>query len=152
MKQQPMKSSLVPCEAHGVRFLRPDIWEFDEVMDDADVIFTVASESTCFWTLRLLPHGESPTDVVDSCVSVFEEEYGDIEVSSVAAHLAEMQAVARQIDFSCLELLNTVRLYSVRTTEFTLLVWWQGTDHELAEFREVLDLMTESVRILSLEE
>ena len=64
--------------------------------------------------------------------------------------LAEMPAFCREVEFSCFELLNSVALSSVRSSKMTLLVWWQGTDHELESTRPILDGITQSVRILDL--
>ena len=66
--------------------------------------------------------------------------------------LAEMPAYARDVEFSCYELMNTSSMQSVRTSDFTLLVLWQGADHELEEYRPVLDAMTDSVRADSLQD
>lgn len=97
-----------------------------------------------------MPECPPPPQIVDSCISAFKEEYEDIEVSELNATLAGMPAFSRELEFVCLELTNTVGLASVRTTDFSLLVWWQGTDHELEEFRPIFDHITRSVLIDSL--
>lgn len=137
---------------HGVRFAYPDIWEIEELNDDGDIVITVSSENTCFWTLRLLPGCPSPTQVVDSCVQGFQEEYPEAEVEACEAQLAEMPAAARDLEFFCMELLNSAVLRCVRTSDFSVLVWWQGTSHELQETRPILDMMTASVRISAFDE
>ncbi|MEZ6062771.1 MAG: hypothetical protein R3C19_20700 [Planctomycetaceae bacterium] len=134
---------------HGVQFDYPDVWTLDEQCD-GDVMITVSTEGTCFWALRILPACPSPPDVVNSCVEGFRQEYGDVEVTESDCRLAEMPAFSRELSFECLELLNSAGLHSVRTSEFTLLVWWQGTDHELQPIRRVFDGMTASVRALAL--
>jgi hypothetical protein len=141
---------LVPYEGHGVVFEYPDIWELDEERDGNDVLLTVSSESTCFWALRILFQAPPPPQVVESCVEAFREEYDDVEVEDIDYRLAEMPAYCRRLDFSCFELLNAVFLASVRTTDFTVLVWWQGTDHELQQSEQILERVTSSLRIQSL--
>lgn len=141
---------LVEYHNHGVQFLYPDIWEITEEIDGEDVIVMVSMSETCFWTLRLLPACPPPPQVVESCASAFREEYEDVEVESVKSQLAEMPAVAQDLSFFCMELLNSVGLRSVRTSDFTILVWWQGVEHELVETRSILDHMTQSVRADSL--
>ncbi|MDG1895009.1 MAG: hypothetical protein P8J37_08875 [Fuerstiella sp.] len=141
---------IVPYNNHGVVFLYPDIWQVEEETDGQDVIITVSSTGTCFWTLRILPASPAPPQTVESCVTAFQEEYEDAEVEQVDTVLAEMPAYSRDVSFFCMELLNTAALRSVRTSDFTLLVWWQATSHELDELRSVLDQMTESVRATAL--
>lgn len=141
---------LASYSKHGVQFSYPDIWEIDERMEGTDVIVTVSSVGTCFWTLRILHGCPPPPQAVDSCVEAFQEEYEDMEVTTTECKVAEMPAYSRNLQFICLELTNTVGLCSVRTTDFTLLIWWQGTDHELEEAQPMIDHMTRSVRAVSL--
>ncbi len=146
-----LSGCLNPYEAHGVRFLYPDIWELSEEQDaGGDVTITVLSDGAWFCTLRILADRPAPPDVVSSCIAAFREEYDDLDEYPSAIRLAEMPAVSRELEFSCLELINSASLCSVRGSEFTLLCWWQGTDHELQEVRPILEQMTSSVRILSL--
>lgn len=141
---------LVPYSNHGVQFSYPDIWEIEEETDGTDIVITVSTVGTCFWTLRLLPGCPPPPQAVQSCVEAFREEYDDLEVNEPDCAVAEMPAYSRDLEFVYMELTNTVGLRSVRTTEFTLLIWWQGTDHELAECREMLDHMSNSIRAVTL--
>ena len=145
-----LSDCIVPYNKHGVVFLYPDIWQIEEETDGEDVIITVSSTGTCFWTLRIIQTSPAPPQAVESCVTAFQEEYEDAEVEQVNAALAEMPAYSRDVSFFCMELLNTAALRSVRTSDFTLLVWWQATSAELDELRPVLDQMTESVRATAL--
>jgi hypothetical protein len=146
----PIEASLVLFQKHGVRFLYPDIWELEESETDDSIVITVSSDGTCFWSMHILHHCPPPPQVVESCVAAFTEEYDDADQTPAERQLAEMRAFARDVEFSCFELMNTAALQCVRTTEFTLLVLWQGTDHELVEFRDLLESMTDSVRAESL--
>ena len=119
-------------------------------MDGRDIVVSVSSERTCFWTVRIFVDAPPPPGVVQSCLAAFGEEYDDCEVTSVHSRLVEMPAFGRDVQFSCLDFLNTVALRSVRTTCFTLLVWWQGTDDEVAEYQNLLEQMTQSLRVMDL--
>ena len=146
----PVEASLVPFRKHGIRFHYPDIWELEELGNDGDIVITVSSDGTCFWSMHILRNCPPPPQVVESCVAAFTDEYDDAEASVSKKQLAEMPAYARHVEFSCFELMNTASLQSVRMTEFTLLVLWQGTDHELVDYRDLLESMTASVRADSL--
>ncbi|MEJ7590568.1 MAG: hypothetical protein WKF77_03410 [Planctomycetaceae bacterium] len=143
-------SCLVPYEGHGITFEYPGYWEISEEVDDTDVLITVLTDNSCFWALRILHGCPRPDEVVNSCIEAFKEEYDEAEVTESGGVLAEMPAFCREVEFSCFELLNSVALSSVRSSKMTLLVWWQGTDHELESTRPILDRMTQSVRILDL--
>ncbi len=144
------QNCLVEYAKHGVQFSYPDIWEIDEQLDGTDIVITVSSVGTCFWTLRILHGSPPPPQAVESCVEAFKDEYEDVEVTEPDCAVAEMPAYSRDLEFVCMELTNTAALRSVRTTDFTLLVWWQGTDHELEECRVMLDHMTDSIRAVTL--
>ena len=145
-----LQACFVTYQNHGIQFLYPDIWEIEEQQDGDDVIVTVTNSETCFWTVRILAAGPPPPQVVESCVSAFEEEYEDAEVEKSNDSLAQMPAYGRDVDFFCMELMNSVALRSVRLTDFTLLLWWQSTHHELSEVRPVFDQMTQSLQAISL--
>lgn len=133
---------------HGVLFAYPDIWELQEEVDgNGDIVLTVSTEGTCFWALRILTERPAASDVISSCVAAFREEYEDMDEYPLSGYLAEMPASGRMLEFSCLELINSVCLYSITAANFSLLVWWQGTDHELDDIRPVFEQMTNSVRV-----
>jgi hypothetical protein len=155
LKVQPMTPDVSDCivsyEGNSVSFQYPEVWELDEQIDEDDgsVLIMITVDDTCFWALKVMPECPSPTDVVESCVTGYREEYEEVEASQVNPTLAEMPATGRDVEFTCFELINTALLLSVRCEEFTLLNWWQGTDHELESLRPILDQMTSSVRIIS---
>lgn len=133
---------------HGVLFEYPDIWELvEQPEEDGDILITVSTEGTCFWSLRILRSSPSPVEVVNSCVAAFREEYEDLDEYPGNDLLAGMSGSGRDLEFSCFELINSASLRSVQGPQFTVLVWWQGTDHELDEVRSVLEKMTQSVQI-----
>ena len=132
---------------HGLSFPYPDIWEAHEEAEGNDITISLAPCATSFWTLRIMHECPPPPQVVESCVAAFKEEYDEAEVSESKVIISGMPAFCRDLEFACLELMNSVGLASVRTSEFTILVWWQGTDLELEEFRPIFDHMTRSIQI-----
>lgn len=141
---------LAHYEGHGVQFDYPGFWELIEEADGDDALLTVSADGTAFWALRILRDCPRPEEIVVSCVAAFQEEYDDAEVQEGRGTLALMPAVCRELQFSCFELLNSVSLSCVRSAEMSLLVWWQGTDHELEDVRAVFEQISQSVRILTL--
>ena len=134
-------------QGHGLKFEYPDIWDVSHEADDGDTIVTVTLSDTCFWLIRILPACPPPPQVVQSCIDAYDEEYEEVESEKVDCSLAGLPAYARNLSFFCLELMNNVGLRSVRTMDFTLLLLWQGTHHEMAEFHEGIDRMTQSIRV-----
>lgn len=138
---------LIQYSKHGLSFSYPDIWELHEESEGTDITISLAPCATSFWTLRIMHECPPPPQVVESCVAAFKEEYDEAEESESKVIVSGMPAYSREIEFVCLELTNSVGLASVRTSDFTILVWWQGTDQELKEFRPIFDHMTRSIQI-----
>ncbi|MEY4186186.1 MAG: hypothetical protein RIT02_1220 [Planctomycetota bacterium] len=130
---------------HGVRFLFPGYWEVREERDGDDVILTAAADDSCFWLLRVIADRPSPEQVLQDCLQALQEEYEDLEQQQEPLLVAGRRALGCEVTFSCLELLNAAGFCSVRSGAATLLIWWQCTDHELADVRPVFQKMTQSV-------
>jgi hypothetical protein len=136
---------LTEYSGHGVRFLYPGYWEVREEQDGEDVILTAAADDSCFWLLRVIPDRPSPEQVLQDCLGALQEEYEDLEQQQEPILIAGRRALSCEVTFSCLELLNAAGFCSVRSGAATLLIWWQCTDHELADVRPVFQRMTQSV-------
>jgi len=139
---------LTVYEGHGVQFAWPGYWELSEETDGDDVMITVSADSSCFWTLRILAGHYGVEEVLNSCVDALREDYDDTEVSVCAGTLAQRPAAGREVSFSCFELLNSAAFTCVHASGRILLVWWQGTDHELEGIRPLFEQITQSVRTL----
>ncbi len=136
---------LTEYSGHGVRFLYPGYWEVREEQDGEDVILTAAADDSCFWLLRVIADRPSPEQVLQDCLAALQEEYEDLEQQQEPILIAGRRALSCEVTFSCLELLNAAGFCSVRSGAATLLIWWQCTDHELADVRPVFQRMTQSV-------
>lgn len=136
---------LTEYSGHGVRFLYPGYWEVREEQDGEDVILTAAADDSCFWLLRVIADRPSPEQVLQDCLAALQEEYEDLEQQQEPILIAGRRALGCEVTFSCLELLNAAGFCSVRSGAATLLIWWQCTDHELADVRPVFQRMTQSV-------
>ncbi len=141
---------LAEYSGHGVSFVYPGYWELSEESDGQDVILSVAVDETCFWLLRIIPSCPPAQQVLDSCLQAFREEYEDLESEPAELQISGMDATSARLRFSCVELLNTAFIGSVRVSEASLLCLWQCTDHELEQVESILDQMTQSITILSL--
>lgn len=141
---------LTPYRKNGVYFEYPDIWELTEQIVDNDIVVSISASETCFWLLRIISDCPPPPQVIESCMSAFREEYDDLEEEIPDTSLAEMPAAAADASFFCMDMMNSVALRSVRSMDFTLLMWWQSTHLELEENQTALNHMSQSVRLESM--
>ncbi|MEX1095796.1 MAG: hypothetical protein WED34_07080 [Planctomycetales bacterium] len=130
---------------HGVRFHYPDDWSLAEDRLEAGVCITVAGEGTSFWSISLYEERPRPEDVIDSAVEAFREEYDELDAYSVEARLAGVPNAARDLEFVCLDVLNTACLRSFPAADATAFVLYQGSDRDLEETREALERISASL-------
>ncbi len=131
--------------SHGVRFRYPNDWELSEEGDPNQPTITVASLETSFWSLTLDFQRPKPEELIESAVDVFRDEYPEIDVYPVEAELCRQPSVARDVEFVCLDVVNSAFLRAIRTRHFSAFVLYQGTDVELEETRAVLESITASL-------
>lgn len=134
-------------DQHGIRFSYPDSWEFDSVRDGEQLTLSVNSPSTSFWSITLFFEQPDNARVLQQVLEALRDEYGDIECETEESSDGLYPTSVCEIDFVCLELINSAQLRSIETPDFTALVYYQGTDHELVHTREHLEEITDSLII-----
>lgn len=134
---------------NGIRFLYPDDWQLDHGESDDSLTITVSSPETSFWCLSLFRETPSAADVLTAAIAAFEEEYDEVDVHAGEDEqlLFGTESTNHIVEFVCLELVNTVALQAVELDEFTALVLYQGTDHELKNTRPILEGITASLQV-----
>jgi hypothetical protein len=130
---------------HGVRFRYPRSWDLQEQPAESGVTVSVNSPETSFWTLTVDLDGSDPRELIQAAVGAFRDEYAELDVYPVETEICHRAAVGRDLEFVCLDMLNTACLRSFRTGRFTVFILYQGCDAELDETRPVLDAITHSL-------
>jgi hypothetical protein len=132
-------------QSHGVRFRYPHEWEVSEQKDEDQISITVSSPQTAFWTVTLFPGCPEPEDIVAAALDAFHEEYDELDDYPSRVRVCRRRTVARDIDFVCLELLNSAGIRAFRAGRYTVLVLFQLTESERAETAPILDRITRSL-------
>lgn len=133
---------------HGIRFRYPAHWEISEGRSEDQIDVSVESPGTSYWTVTLFLRNPSPQQVIRTAVGAYREEYDELDAYPAEASLCHRRAVAQNLEFVSLELINSAFLRAFRTGRYTVLVMYQGTDHELEETRETLEEMSASLECL----
>ncbi len=130
---------------YGVRFRYPPYWELSEEKSEHQVSFTVSSTETSFWSLTLFFERPRSSDLIESAVEVFRNEYDECDVYPTESVVCRKKSVARDAEFICLELVNSAYLRAFETSQFTALMLYQGTDAELQKTKETLEEISASL-------
>ena len=134
-------------QAHGVTFRYPSIWEVSEQARPDELTITVSSPETAFWSVTLLYERPAALSVVQAALEAFDEEYDQLDIYTVKETLCERPTVARDVEFFCLELLNSAWLRAFTTNGATVLVLYQATDLELDRVGDIFDAISQSLTI-----
>ena len=131
--------------AHGVRFQYPPEWEVSEQQNGDELSITVSSPQTSFWTLTLFHDCPDPETIMEAVLAAFREEYAELDIYESHVRVCDLPTVAFDIEFVCLELLNSAWARVFSMDECTALILYQAYDEELAETGELLELITRSL-------
>lgn len=131
---------------HGVTFKYPPEWELSEQSKLGEVSITVSSPRTAFWTLTLFYDRPEPQEIIETVLAAFHEEYDEMDDYPARARLCQHKTVARDIEFVCLELLNSAWARSFRTEDYTVLVLYQTSDLDIDETQPVMESITRSLK------
>ena len=63
-------------------------------------------------------------------------------MSSAIDNLAGLPSLGRDLDFVCYDLVNSATVRAFQTSDRTIMVLYQGTDHELATTRDQMQAIT----------
>lgn len=129
---------------HGVRFRYPATWELTEEENDRDVVISVLSQDTSFWTVSLLDGRPDPKRVIREVLETFRGEYAELDEYEAKAKIHDKDAEARDLQFVQYELINSAFLRALEIGSRTALILYQGTDHELESTRPLLEAISAS--------
>ncbi|MEC9008848.1 MAG: hypothetical protein VX877_06265 [Planctomycetota bacterium] len=132
----------------GVRFAFPESWELTREDEEPGVVMlSVTGDGTSFWTLALYTGVTAASQLIETAVDAYREEYEEVDVYPVEGSLCVFPCEGCDVEFVCLELINTASLRAFETPGFAAVVLYQGTDHELRETRSVLEAITSSLSL-----
>ncbi len=134
-------------EARGVQFQYPSDWELSEQTDGPETTITVSNVGTAFWSLTIFADQPSPEAVVESALKAYREEYEELDIYPSETSICNCETIARDLEFVCLELINSAFLRSTVIGNCTVLLLFQATDHELSDTKSIFEQISTSLKI-----
>ncbi len=129
---------------HDISFQYPGHWELSEESRD-DAVTVSVGDSGAYWSVTVLRRRPRAARVLEEAVTAFRDEYQDIDEYPVGATLGGEVAVAKNLEFVALELINCVMLRAVELGGRTIFVMAQVTDHERDQFEPMFDTISASL-------
>lgn len=138
-------SVMTDYHQHGLCFRYPRSWELSEESNGSQRTITLQTAGASFWSLTLFDEPLAPERILDSILQAFQEDYEDVDVYPVQATVFDQPAVAADLDFVYLDLVNSVAIRAFQTDDRSAVVMFQGTDAELDVLREQFNAVTASL-------
>ena len=130
---------------HGIRFQFPSDWKLTEESNDEQTTISVQSDGTSFWTLISFKSRPDPDAVLETVVAAFEQDYEEVDVASAIDSVGGLPSLGRDLDFVCYDLVNSATVRAFQTSDQTIMILYQGTDHELKTTGPRLRAITDSL-------
>ena len=130
----------------GTLFEYPESWRIDteEAGDDADTV-TVYSPGGAFWSVRFEEEQREPEELVQTALDAMREEYRDLDAEPVRELVGNAELTGVDVNFYCLDLLNTALIRAVRTGRGTCFILCQAEDREFDQLEPVFQAITTSL-------
>jgi hypothetical protein len=131
-------------EGNGVTFEYPEDWELTEQVQDDECLITVSGPGTSFWSVGLFCDRPNTEIVLDTVVAAFRDDYPDLDSYPIEDEILGQPASGFDLEFFCLELVNTACVRSFMARDFTVMILSQAEDSELAESKAIFEWILES--------
>lgn len=130
---------------HGITFQYPTDWEVSEQEQGDECLITVSGPGTSFWSIGLFRDRPHPELVLETALAAYKDEYPDLDSYLAEDEILQQPTSGYDLEFFCLELVNTARVRSFLAHDFTVLIMCQADDTELESSEPLFDEMTNSL-------
>jgi hypothetical protein len=141
-----MKKLTNEYHRHGISFLFPAGWELsEESQEDAQTV--TVSDQGPFWSVTILKRRPRAEHVMSEAIEAFQSVYDEIDEYTDSAVLLGEPALARNLEFVSMELINCVYLRALEVGGRTLFVMAQVTDHERNDYDAIFAAISASLKV-----
>jgi hypothetical protein len=127
----------------GISFQYPENW----TLDDSDALrghksVTVYSPGGAFWTVAMHSGKAEPAELAATIVETMRQEYEELEAEEIHENVAGHDLIGYDLAFYCLDLTNSGRVRSFRSSRTTYTIYCQAEDREYELLNKVFEAMT----------
>jgi hypothetical protein len=131
-------------QTDGLRFEYPSDWQLATEQLEDGLSIMVSGAGTTFCSFLLMPDRPAVATVLKNAIDTYRESYDEIDSEPFEGRIADRATRGYDVDFYCLELLNSAWLRAFRTGRYTVFIMFQsGFDDP--EARSLFDSICASV-------
>lgn len=130
----------------GIKFLYPDNWVLSD-QSDTELPRAVSLEEPggALWSAHFYPADHDSDLLVKDTIGALEETYPDLEITPTTKSFEQHDGTAVDAIFFCLDFLVRIKLQTIRTAQFQILLWYQAEDREFEKHEAVFDAISTSM-------
>ena len=130
----------------GIRFEYPGNWTLDDQLTGQEQpSISVISPGGAFWSLSVHATDRDPRELTQCVLNALQEEYSELDAEPITQTLADYNVEGYDIQFYCLDLVNTALVRAIPTSNAVYLLLCQAEDREFEALEAVFRAMTTSL-------
>ena len=131
---------------HGLVFQYPENWTLEEEsVEDGATSVWLHSPNGAFWSVTVYPPDVDPESATDQALETMQAEYRGLDAETKTETIGGQEFVGYEMNFVCLDLVNTSHVLSYRDEAATYVILYQAQDDEFAKLADVFVAMTTSL-------
>jgi len=133
-------------DRNGLKFMYPENWVLSDPGDvDLPRIISLETPDGAIWSIHLFSPDLDPDLIIKDTVTALEETYPDLEVSTSEHLFPDTPGTAVDTIFFCLDFLVRIKLMTLQTSQYQIMVRYQGEDRDFDKQEQVFHAVTTSM-------
>lgn len=130
----------------GLKFMYPENWVLSD-QGDAELPRAVSLETPDggMWSVHVYDAQTDPDFLIKDTVTTLEETYPDLEVTPAEHTFPEFTGTAVDTIFFCLDFLVRIKLTTLQTPDYQIMVWYQAEDRDFDKQSPIFHAVTTSM-------
>lgn len=133
-------------DRNGLKFMYPENWVLSD-QGDTDLPRAVSLETPegGMWSAHFYDAQTDPDFLIKDTVTTLEETYPDLEVTPSEHVFPEFSGTAVDTIFFCLDFLVRIKLMTLQTSDYQIMVWYQAEDRDFEKQSLIFHAVTTSM-------
>lgn len=129
-----------------LKFMYPDNWVLSDPSDaEMPRVISLETPDGAIWSVHLYPPERDPDLLIKDTITALEETYPDLEISTSEHPFPKTPGTAIDTIFFCLDFLVRIKLMTLQTAQYQVMVWYQGEDRDFDKQEPIFHAVTTSL-------
>ena len=131
---------------YGLSFQYPENWKLEEeTVADGSASVWLYSPSGGFWSVTVYELDVDPAHAAEQTLETMRAEYPDMDTTEIAETIADVDLSGYEMNFVCLDMVNTARVLCYSDEQSTYVVMCQAEDRDWESLADVFAALTSSL-------